>query len=75
MLILVTIFLIIYIFSVCGLVHAYGERMIEPTFWTILLLITPIANTYAAIRMNKMGKIKEFFSWRKFIEDIHKPEV
>lgn len=72
---LIIIFIIIYLFSVFGMIHAYGERMIEPTFWTILLLITPIANTYAAIKMNGTGKIKEFFSWKRFIDDIHKPEL
>lgn len=62
---------IVYIISICGMIHIYSERNIDICFWGFVLALFPFVNTIVfLILYDDWEGIKNFFSLKKFINDL-----
>lgn len=69
--ILVIFFVLVYILSICGMIHIYSERDIDICFWGFVLALIPVVNTIVFIVIyDDWDGIKNFFSLKKFINDL-----
>ena len=68
----IIIFVVVYIISGVALSELYQKKNISVSFWSFLLLFTPILNTITLILMdpNSRKSIKEFFSFKKFFREF-----
>ena len=71
--ILIILAIIIYIASLTAMAFMYEEKDINLSFWSFICIVLPIVNTVAfCLLNNNWAKVKEFFSLKKFIDDINR---
>ena len=71
---IIVIFTIIYIASVCGIVSVYGKKDMSVTIWALILLFLPGVNTYFAIKETlkyNSDAFRNFFSFKNFIDEFY----
>ena len=65
---LIALLIIVYIISISSLAELYINKNIDPSFWSIILLLLPIVNTYIAIKFGGMKlSIKSF---KEFLKEL-----
>lgn len=63
---------ITYVISIFVLIEVYIRKNIDPCFWSISALITPILNTILCIRYGNFFEHGITDSFYKFIKDLQK---
>lgn len=64
----VILFITFYILGIYSLAEVYVSKDISINFWAILIIFLPVVNIIIAMKYNK--KILNFFSIKKFLEEI-----
>lgn len=64
--------LIVYIVTGIALSEFYETKNVSASFWSLILLFTPILNTITLIIVDSESRknIKEFFSFKKFFKEF-----
>lgn len=70
--ILIILAIIIYIASLTAMALMYEEKNIGLSFWSFICIFVPVVNTVAyCLFGHNWAKVKEFFSLKKFIDEIN----
>ena len=66
------LFVIVYVISIVLLVEIYVEKYIDPSFWSVSILLIPILNTLMVIKYGNYNNFKNLFvdSFYNFIKKL-----
>lgn len=70
MIIILLILIVIYFMSVIALIDVFTSNDIDPSFWFMVSVFTPILNTYLVFSLTPISKIRR--SFEEFLDKLQK---